>query len=141
MAEDRCKDESLTGRSAPPRSTPTPWKNLPAPPRTRLFVPLDRDDREHGDVSDCLWSFGGAGGACRYWARVCFDGLLLNGERVSIEPMASRIPGADMQVLCQFVGQSSLEVNAAERQLVQNVVDLLSPGETLKFHLASRLFN
>ena len=31
----------------------------------------------------------------RHWARVYVQGLLLDGERKSIEPLASRIPGAD----------------------------------------------
>src|SRR5579863_9567227 len=42
----------------------------------------------------------------RHWARVYVQGLLLDGERKSIEPMASRIEGSDVQALRQFVGQS-----------------------------------
>jgi SRSO17 transposase len=42
----------------------------------------------------------------RHWARVYVQGLLLDGERKSIEPMASRIEGAEVQALRQFVGQS-----------------------------------
>lgn len=40
----------------------------------------------------------------RHWARLYVQGLLLDGERKSIEPMASRIEGADVQALRQFVG-------------------------------------
>lgn len=32
----------------------------------------------------------------RHWAQVYIQGLLLDGERKSIEPMAARIPGADV---------------------------------------------
>jgi SRSO17 transposase len=43
-------------------------------------------------------------------------GLLMNGERKSIEPMADRLPGGDVQALQQFVNQSpwpSREVRAS----------------------------
>lgn len=62
----------------------------------------------------------------RHWARVYVQGLLLDGERKSIEPMAERIPGADVQALRQFVGQSPWAVEAVQRQLARKVVDLLS---------------
>ena len=65
----------------------------------------------------------------RHWARVYVQGLLLDGERKSIEPMASRIQGADVQALRQFVGQSPWAVEAVQRQLAHKVVDLLSEAE------------
>ncbi len=65
----------------------------------------------------------------RHWARVYIQGLLLDGERKSIEPMASRIPGADVQALRQFVGQSPWAVEAVQQQLARKVVDLLSDPE------------
>jgi SRSO17 transposase len=65
----------------------------------------------------------------RHWARVYLQGLLLDGERKSIEPLASRIPGADVQALRQFVGQSPWAVEAVQRQLARKVVDLLSDPE------------
>ena len=65
----------------------------------------------------------------RHWARVYVQGLLLDGERKSIEPMANRIPGADVQALRQFVGQSPWAVEAVQRQLARKVVDLLSNPE------------
>lgn len=65
----------------------------------------------------------------RHWARVYVQGLLLDGERKSIEPMAERIPGADVQALRQFVGQSPWAVEAVQRQLARKVVDLLSNPE------------
>jgi SRSO17 transposase len=33
----------------------------------------------------------------RHWARVYVQGLMLDGERKSIEPLAARQPGADVQ--------------------------------------------
>jgi len=65
----------------------------------------------------------------RHWARVYVQGLLLDGERKSIEPMASRIPGADVQALRQFVGQSPWAVDVVQQQLARKVVDLLSEPE------------
>ena len=65
----------------------------------------------------------------RHWARVYVQGLLLDGERKSIEPMSSRIPGADVQALRQFVGQSPWAVEAVQQPLARKVVDLLSDPE------------
>jgi len=65
----------------------------------------------------------------RHWARVYIQGLLMDGARKSIEPMASRIPGADVQALRQFVGQSPWAVESVQRQLARKVVDLLSDPE------------
>jgi len=75
-----------------------------------LLMPLGRSERRH-------------------WARVYIQGLLLDGERKSIEPMASRIPGADVQALRQFVGQSPWAVESVQRELARKVVDLLSEPE------------
>lgn len=65
----------------------------------------------------------------RHWARVYVQGLLLDGERKSIEPLASRIPGADVQALRQFVGQSPWDAEAVQQLLARKVVDLLSEPE------------
>ena len=64
----------------------------------------------------------------RRWARVYLEGLLLDGERKSMEPMAARLD-ADVQALRQFVGQSPWEVEEVERRLALKVVDLLSEPE------------
>ena len=65
----------------------------------------------------------------RHWARVYVQGLLLDGERKSIEPLASRIPGADVQALRQFVGQSPWDVEAVQQLLALKMVDVLSEPE------------
>ena len=65
----------------------------------------------------------------RHWARVYIQGLLLDGERKSIEPMASRVQDADVQALRQFVGQSPWAVDEVQRLLALKVVDILSEPE------------
>src|SRR6201998_3163569 len=65
----------------------------------------------------------------RHWARVYVQGLMLDGEPKSIEPMASRIEGADVQALRQFVGQSPWAVEEVQRRLAHKVIDLLSEAE------------
>jgi len=65
----------------------------------------------------------------RNWARVYLEGLLLDGERKSIEPMAARLKGADVQALRQFVGQSPWAVEEIGRRLALKMVDLLSEAE------------
>src|ERR1700688_2961239 len=65
----------------------------------------------------------------RHWAQVYVQGLLLDGERKSIEPLAARIPGADVQALRQFVGQSPWAVEQVQRGLARKMVDLLSEAQ------------
>ena len=64
----------------------------------------------------------------RHWARVYLEGLLLDGERKSIEPLATRV-GGDVQALRQFLGQSPWDVEEVQRRLARKVVDLLSEPE------------
>jgi SRSO17 transposase len=42
----------------------------------------------------------------RHWGGVYVRGLLLDGERKSIEPLAARVPDGNVQAMQQFVGQS-----------------------------------
>jgi SRSO17 transposase len=65
----------------------------------------------------------------RHWAKIYLQGLLLNGERKSIEPLAARVVGADVQSLRQFVGQSPWAVETVQRGLARKVVDLLAEPE------------
>src|SRR5207245_6343736 len=60
---------------------------------TDLLEPLGRSERRH-------------------WAAVYVRGLLLDGERKSIEPLAARLPDGNVQALQQFIGQSPWEWNA-----------------------------
>jgi len=51
----------------------------------------------------------------RRWAQVYVQGLLLDGDRKSIEPIANRIAETDVQALRQFVGQSQWAVEEVQR--------------------------
>ena len=64
-----------------------------------------------------------------HWAKVYLQGLLMEGGRKSIEPIADRIAGADVQSLRQFVGQSPWAVEQIQKQLAEKVVDLLAEPE------------
>lgn len=62
------------------------------------------------------------------WAKAYLQGLLLDGARKSIEPLAHRT-GVDVQSLRQFVGQSPWAVEEIQGRLAGKVVDLLSQPE------------
>ena len=64
-----------------------------------------------------------------HWAKIYVQGLLLEGGRKSIEPLAERMGGADVQSLRQFVGQSPWEVAQIQQQLAEKMVDLLAEPE------------
>jgi len=66
----------------------------------------------------------------REWAAMYLRGLLLDGERKSIQPMAARLPGADVQALRQFVNQSPWPWLPVQEALAQTVVDHLLPEAT-----------
>jgi len=65
----------------------------------------------------------------RHWARVYVEGLLLDGERKSIEPLAARLAGADVQALPQFVGQTPWAVEEVGRRPALKMVDLPAEAE------------
>src|SRR3989304_6033707 len=48
-------------------------------------------------------------------------GLLMDGERKSIEPIADRLPGGDVQALQQFVNQSPWPTKEAQSSLARKV--------------------
>jgi SRSO17 transposase len=75
-----------------------------------LLAPMGRRERQH-------------------WATIYIQGLLLDGDRKSIEPMARRIEGADLQSLRQFVGQSPWAVEEVQHLLAEKMVDLLTEPE------------
>jgi len=60
------------------------------------------------------------------WAAMYVRGLLLDGERKSIEPMAARL-NADVQALRQFVNQSPWAWEPVQEALAHTVVDALLP--------------
>ena len=62
----------------------------------------------------------------RHWCKVYLTGLMLDGERKSIEPIANRVEGGDEQCLQQFVNQSPWDHPALLRALRQFILDRLS---------------
>jgi len=59
----------------------------------------------------------------RHWAQIYIQGLLLDGQRKSVQPIAERIAGADEQALNQFLNQSPWEVNEIQRRLAQRLAE------------------
>ena len=58
----------------------------------------------------------------RYWCKLYLTGLLLDGERKSIEPLAQRVPGGNEQALQQFVNQSPWAHEPMQDKLVRRLV-------------------
>jgi SRSO17 transposase len=63
----------------------------------------------------------------RKWARVYLRGLMLEGKRKSIEPMAARLVDGDEQCLQQFVNQSPWSEEVVRENLARRMVGELSP--------------
>jgi SRSO17 transposase len=53
-----------------------------------------------------------------HWCQYYLSGLLLDGERKSIQPIAERLPGGNEQAIQQFVNQSPWEHEAIQVQLM-----------------------
>jgi SRSO17 transposase len=58
----------------------------------------------------------------RHWGEVYVRGLLLDGQRKSIQPMAERMPDGNEQALQQFVNQSPWSSEEVRRRLARKVV-------------------
>ncbi len=63
----------------------------------------------------------------RHWGSVYVRGLLLDGERKSVEPMAKRPPDGNEQAMQQFVGQSPWEWQPVWGRLARRMVKELEP--------------
>jgi SRSO17 transposase len=63
----------------------------------------------------------------RKWAGVYLRGLMLEGRRKSIEPMAARLPEGDEQGLQQFVNQSPWRWDVVRANLARRMVDEIGP--------------
>ncbi len=57
----------------------------------------------------------------KHHAQEYIRGLLMDGERKSIEPMADRLPGGDVQALQQFVNQSPWPIQEVRASLARKV--------------------
>jgi SRSO17 transposase len=65
----------------------------------------------------------------KHWCGVYLSGLMLDGERKSIEPMSQRVPGGNEQNLQQFVNQSGWEHEPIQDHLIDVMVNKLKPKE------------
>ena len=63
----------------------------------------------------------------RYWSSVYVRGLLLDGERKSIEPMAGRLPEGNVQAMQQLIGQSPWPWAPVWERLARRMSAELSP--------------
>jgi SRSO17 transposase len=66
-----------------------------------------------------------------YWATMYVRGLLLDGERKSIEPMVDRLPGAEVQAVRQLVNQSPWAWAPVQEALTRQLIDRLLPEAVL----------
>lgn len=62
----------------------------------------------------------------RRWGEIYMRGLLLEGERKSIEPMAARLPDGNVQALQQFIGQSPWPSEPVRARLARRMAEELS---------------
>ena len=63
----------------------------------------------------------------RRWGEIYLRGLMVDGRRKSIEPMAARLADGDEQCLQQFVNQSPWEVEPVRQRLARRMVAELAP--------------
>jgi SRSO17 transposase len=63
----------------------------------------------------------------RKWSGVYLRGLMLDGKRKSIEPMAARLPDGDEQCLQQFVNQSPWDERVVRRNLAERMCAEIEP--------------
>jgi SRSO17 transposase len=63
----------------------------------------------------------------RRWSGVYLRGLMLDGKRKSIEPMAARLPDGDEQGLQQFVNQSPWDERIVRANLARRMVAEIEP--------------
>jgi len=63
----------------------------------------------------------------RHWSSVYIRGLLLDGERKSIEPMAARLPEGNVQAMQQLIGQSPWPWAPVWQRLAQRMTAELTP--------------
>src|SRR5260370_25495091 len=64
----------------------------------------------------------------RPWAEAYVRGLLLEGERKSIEPMAKRLPDGNVQALQHFIGKSPWPYEPVRRQVAGVLCPEMGPG-------------
>ncbi|MFD7260079.1 IS701 family transposase [Streptomyces sp. NPDC059874] len=63
----------------------------------------------------------------RRWGGCYLRGLMLDGRRKSIQPMADRLPDGNMQALQQFVNQSSWDWLPVRRRIAERLCEAVRP--------------
>ncbi|GAA2705335.1 hypothetical protein GCM10010310_80320 [Streptomyces violaceolatus] len=63
----------------------------------------------------------------RRWGECYLRGLMLDGRRKSIQPMAERLPDGNMQALQQFVNQSPWDPLPVRRRVAERITGLITP--------------
>jgi SRSO17 transposase len=64
----------------------------------------------------------------RPWAEAYVRGLLMEGERKSIEPMAKRLPDGNVQALQHFIGKSPWPYEPVRRRMASALCPEMGPG-------------
>jgi SRSO17 transposase len=64
----------------------------------------------------------------RHWGAVYVRGLILEGERKSIEPMANRMPEGNVQAMQQFIGQSPWDFRPVRQRLAERLAREIFPA-------------
>lgn len=63
----------------------------------------------------------------RYWGSVYLRGLILDGERKSVEPISQRLAEADRQSLQQFLADSPWEVAPVRAAMARRMAEVINP--------------
>jgi len=63
----------------------------------------------------------------RQWGNAYVRGLLLDGERKSVEPMAARLPDGNVQAMQQFIGQSPWDFVPVRKMLAERMAEQVVP--------------
>ncbi|MBP8539977.1 IS701 family transposase [Streptomyces sp. MK37H] len=63
----------------------------------------------------------------RRWGACYLRGLMLEGRRKSIQPMAERLPDGNMQALQQFVNQSPWEWTPVRQRIAERLCEAVQP--------------
>jgi SRSO17 transposase len=63
----------------------------------------------------------------RRWGNAYVRGMLLDGERKSIEPMAARLPDGNVQAMQQFIGQSPWSHHPVRKKLAERMAGEMVP--------------
>ncbi|MFH8767546.1 transposase [Streptomyces althioticus] len=63
----------------------------------------------------------------RRWGACYLRGLMLDGRRKSIQPMAGRLPDGNMQAQQQFVNQSPWDPLPVRRRIAERLTEVITP--------------